>query len=227
MPVLALRNVVVFPHMIVPLFVGREKSVRALEAVMKNDKSILLALQRDQGTDDPTPEELYEYGSVANVLQLLKLPDGTVKVLVEGKARARIDEFTGFDDYLEAKTTILPDAVAEPSAVEALSRNIASEFSKYVKLNKSVPQEAVSTVSEIDDPAVLADTIAGHLGVKLEEKQALLEMVDVGRRLERIFGLMQGEISVLQVERKIKTRVKSQMEKTQREYYLNEQMKAI
>ncbi|MFV0474466.1 MAG: endopeptidase La, partial [Pikeienuella sp.] len=227
LPVLPLRDIVVFPHMIVPLFVGREKSVLALEAVMKDDRSILLASQRDPSEDEPSVDAIYETGSVANVLQLLKLPDGTVKVLVEGKARARIERFTDREDYFEAHARVLEEDIGDEDAVKALSRNIAAEFEKYVKLNKNVPQEAVGTVSQIEEPAKLADTIAGHLGVKLSEKQALLEITDVAKRLERIYGLMQGEISVLQVERKIKTRVKSQMEKTQREYYLNEQMKAI
>jgi len=227
LPVLPLRDIVVFPHMIVPLFVGREKSVRALESVMKEDKAILLASQRDPSDDDPAPEDVYEVGAIANVLQLLKLPDGTVKVLVEGKSRAKIEAYTGREEYFEVHATVLTETQTNPDAIEALSRNISDEFEKYVKLNKNVPQEAVGTVSQIQDPTKLADTIAGHLGVKLSEKQSLLEMVDVGERLERIYGLMQGEISVLQVEKKIKTRVKSQMERTQREYYLNEQMKAI
>ncbi len=227
LPVLPLRDIVVFPHMVVPLFVGREKSVKALEAVMKDDKSILLASQKDPSVDEPGADGIYSVGSIANVLQLLKLPDGTVKVLVEGKHRARIENFTDREDYFEARATVLPETLGDSAAVEALRRSIAAEFEKYVKLNKSVPQEAVASVSQIQDPGKLADTIAGHLGVKLPEKQALLEIEDVSRRLERIYGLMQGEISVLQVERKIKTRVKSQMEKTQREYYLNEQMKAI
>ncbi|MEM7547225.1 MAG: endopeptidase La [Pseudomonadota bacterium] len=227
LPVLPLRDIVVFPHMIVPLFVGREKSVLALEAVMKEDKSILLASQRDPSEDEPGTDDIYEIGSIANVLQLLKLPDGTVKVLVEGKARARIDGFTDREEYFEAHSTVLAETISDQDAVDALTRNIADEFEKYVKLNKNIPQEAVGTVSTIEEPAKLADTIAGHLGVKLSEKQKLLEVTDIGQRLERIYGLMQGEMSVLQVEKKIKTRVKSQMEKTQREYYLNEQMKAI
>ncbi len=227
LPVLPLRDIVVFPHMIVPLFVGREKSVRALESVMKEDKAILLASQRDPSDDDPSPEDVYEVGAIANVLQLLKLPDGTVKVLVEGKSRAKIEAYTSREEYFEAHATVLTETQSNPDAIEALSRNISDEFEKYVKLNKNVPQEAVSTVSQIQGPAKLADTISGHLGVKLSEKQSLLEMIDIGERLERIYGLMQGEISVLQVEKKIKTRVKSQMERTQREYYLNEQMKAI
>jgi len=227
LPVLPLRDIVVFPHMIVPLFVGREKSVRALEEVMREDKQILLASQKDASRDDPAADEIFEIGAVANVLQLLKLPDGTVKVLVEGKSRARILGYTDRTEFFEGRAALLEETVDEPAAVEALVRSIAGEFEKYVKLNKNVPQEAVATVDQIEDGGKLADTIAGHLSIKLTEKQKLLELTEVGARLERIYGLMQGEISVLQVERKIKTRVKSQMERTQREYYLNEQMKAI
>ncbi|WP_333833563.1 endopeptidase La, partial [Rubrimonas sp.] len=227
LPVLPLRDIVVFPHMIVPLFVGREKSVRALEDVMREDKQILLVSQRDAAKDDPGPEDIFETGAVANVLQLLKLPDGTVKVLVEGRARARITGYTDRAEFFEATCEPIAESAGDPAAVEALVRSIAAEFERYVKLNKNVPQEAVATVSEIEDGAKLADTISGHLSVKLSEKQKLLEIADVAERLERIYGLMQGEISVLQVEKKIKTRVKSQMERTQREYYLNEQMKAI
>jgi ATP-dependent Lon protease len=227
LPVLPLRDIVVFPHMIVPLFVGREKSVRALEDVMRDDKQILLASQKDAGRDDPGAEDIFETGAIASVLQLLKLPDGTVKVLVEGKSRARIVSYTDREEFFEARAEPLEETSGDPDAVEALVRSIAAEFEKYVKLNKNVPPEAVATVTQIEDGARLADTIAGHLSVKLAEKQKLLEMTDVSARLERIYGLMQGEISVLQVEKKIKTRVKSQMERTQREYYLNEQMKAI
>jgi ATP-dependent Lon protease len=227
LPVLPLRDIVVFPHMVVPLFVGREKSVRALEDVMREDRQILLASQKDAGRDDPEPDDIFATGAVANVLQLLKLPDGTVKVLVEGKARARILKYTGREEFFEAEAEVLDESVEDAAAVEALVRSITGEFEKYVKLNKNVPQEAVATVAQIEDGAKLSDTIAGHLGVKLAEKQKLLELTDVGARLERIYGLIQGEISVLQVEKKIKTRVKSQMERTQREYYLNEQMKAI
>ncbi len=227
LPVLPLRDIVVFPHMVVPLFVGREKSVRALEEVMREDRQILLASQRDAGKDDPETGDIFETGSVANVLQLLKLPDGTVKVLVEGKARARILSYTDRAEFFEATAETLEETVEDASAVAALVRSISGEFEKYVKLNKNIPQEAVATVAQIEDGAKMADTIAGHLSVKLSEKQKLLELTDVGARLERIYGLMQGEISVLQVEKKIKTRVKSQMERTQREYYLNEQMKAI
>jgi len=226
-PVLPLRDIVVFPHMIVPLFVGREKSVRALEEVMKDDKQILLASQREASEDNPSREDIYDVGTIANVLQLLKLPDGTVKVLVEGQARARILQYTDRDEFFEAEASLLPDSKKEVQAIEALSRSIAAEFEKYVKLNKNVPQEVVASIGQIEDPSRLADTIAGHLGVKLSQKQELLEVIDVAERLERIYGLMQSEISVLQVEKKIKSRVKRQMEKTQREYYLNEQMKAI
>ncbi len=226
-PVLPLRDIVVFPHMIVPLFVGREKSVRALEEVMQDDKQILLASQREASEDNPGQDDIYDVGTVANVLQLLKLPDGTVKVLVEGQSRARILSYSDREEFFEAEAEFLPDNAQEAEAVEALSRSIADEFEKYVKLNKNVPQEVVASIGQIDDPSRLADTIAGHLGVKLSQKQELLEVTDVAERLERIYGLMQSEISVLQVEKKIKSRVKRQMEKTQREYYLNEQMKAI
>ena len=203
LPVLPLRDIVVFPHMIVPLFVGREKSVRALEDVMREDKQILLASQKDAGKDDPGEGDIFGIGAVANVLQLLKLPDGTVKVLVEGKGRARIERYTAREEFFEAEVTPLAEVISDAAAVEALTRSIASEFEKYVKLNKNVPQEAVATIGQIDDAAKLADTIAGHLGIKLTEKQKLLELTDVGMRLEQIYGLMQGEISVLQVEKKI------------------------
>jgi ATP-dependent Lon protease len=227
LPVLPLRDIVVFPHMVVPLFVGREKSVRALEDVMREDRQILLVSQRDAADDDPAPEDIFEVGAVASVLQLLKLPDGTVKVLVEGKQRAHIDGYTDRAEFLEATATPLEEKAEDESAIEALVRSITGEFEKYVKLNKNIPQEAVAAVAQVEDGSKLADTIAGHLNVKIGEKQGLLELTDVAARLERIYGMMQGEISVLQVEKKIKTRVKSQMERTQREYYLNEQMKAI
>jgi len=227
LPVLPLRDIVVFPHMIVPLFVGREKSVRALEEVMRTDRQILLSSQRDPSMDEPGPEDIFEIGVVANVLQLLKLPDGTVKVLVEGQFRARIGEYSRFEEYFEASAERLDEELGDPASVEALTRSIGDEFEKYVKLNKNIPDEALGSISDVSDPSKLSDAIAGHLGVKLPEKQALLETLSVEARLERIYGLMQGEISVLNVEKKIKSRVKNQMEKTQREYYLNEQMKAI
>jgi ATP-dependent Lon protease len=226
-PVLPLRDIVVFPHMIVPLFVGREKSVRALEAVMKEDKQILLASQKDPSEDEPDADGIFQVGVLANVLQLLKLPDGTVKVLVEGKGRVHISEFAPNDAYFEAMITEIEETETDPAAIAALVRAVTDEFERYAKLNRNIPDEAVTAVSEDMEPAKLADTVAGHLGAKLEEKQALLEQRDVGERLEAIYGLMQGEMSVLKVEKKIKSRVKNQMERTQREYYLNEQMKAI
>ncbi|MEM9098218.1 MAG: endopeptidase La [Pseudomonadota bacterium] len=226
-PVLPLRDIVVFPHMIVPLFVGREKSVKALEQVMKDDRQILLSSQVDAAIDDPGPDDIYEIGALANVLQLLKLPDGTVKVLVEGQMRAKIVDFVNNPDYFEARAEIIPDIDADEETVEALTRSLLEQFERYVKLNKNVPEEALANIGDIEDPAKLADTIAGHLGVKLSERQKLLEEPGVATRLEKILQTIQGEISVLQVEKRIKSRVKNQMEKTQREYYLNEQMKAI
>ena len=226
-PVLPLRDIVVFPHMIVPLFVGREKSVRALEAVMKDDKQILLASQKDASEDEPKAEGIFRVGVLANVLQLLKLPDGTVKVLVEGKGRVRITRFLDNDAYFEAEAEPIAETEKDAAAIKALSRAVAEEFERYAKLNRNIPEEAVSAISDSMPAAKLADTVAGHLGTKLEEKQKLLEEPDVGDRLEAIYGLMQGEMSVLKVEKKIKSRVKTQMERTQREYYLNEQMKAI
>ncbi|MFT3973566.1 MAG: endopeptidase La [Amaricoccus sp.] len=226
-PVLPLRDIVVFPHMIVPLFVGREKSVRALEAVMKDDRQILLASQRDASEDEPTADGIYRVGVLANVLQLLKLPDGTVKVLVEGKARVAIERFIDNESYFEAQAHRIDETEKDPDAIKALVRAVAEEFERYAKLNRNIPEEAVSAVSETMPASKLADTVAGHIGPKLEDKQKLLEEADVGERLEAIYGLMQGEMSVLKVEKKIKSRVKTQMERTQREYYLNEQMKAI
>ncbi|NOX40758.1 MAG: endopeptidase La [Alphaproteobacteria bacterium] len=226
-PVLTLREVVVFPHMIVPLFVGRDKSVRALEEVMGDDKEILLASQIDPTVDDPTAEGIYKVGVLANVLQLLKLPDGTVKVLVEGGRRVRITEYVENDEFFEAYAEPMEEVYGDPVSVKALTRSVVSEFERYAKLNKNVPEEALTAVSESEGAAKLADTVAGHLSVEVEDKQKLLETLNVSERLERIFGMMQGEMSVLKVEKKIKSRVKTQMERTQREYYLNEQMKAI
>ncbi len=226
-PVLPLRDIVVFPHMIVPLFVGREKSVRALEEVMGEDRQILLSSQIDPSVDDPTTDGIYRAGVLANVLQLLKLPDGTVKVLVEGKSRVRITEFLPNDQFFEARSEFLDEVPGDLSTVEALLRAVAEEFERYAKIKKNIPEEALAAVSETRDAARLADLVAGHLGIDVAQKQALLETLDVAERLERVYGHMQGEMSVLQVEKKIKTRVKSQMERTQREYYLNEQMKAI
>ena len=227
LPVLPLRDIVVFPHMVVPLFVGREKSVRALEEVMRGDKQILLATQKNSGDDDPAQSAIYEVGVVATVLQLLKLPDGTVKVLVEGKSRAKIESFTDQAEYFEAKIAVLADEGGEAEEAEALSRAVVDQFENYVKLNKKIPPEALAAIPQIGEPGKLADSIAAHLSVKILDKQQLLEIFSVVKRLEKVFALMEGEISVLQVEKKIRSRVKRQMEKTQREYYLNEQMKAI
>ncbi|MGB0499316.1 MAG: LON peptidase substrate-binding domain-containing protein, partial [Rubricella sp.] len=227
LPVLPLRDIVVFPHMVVPLFVGREKSVKALEEVMRADKQILLAAQRDASEDEPTDETIFRFGVIANVLQLLKLPDGTVKVLVEGRERARIERFLPNDAFFEAEAVLVEETRADPAAISAMTRAVRDEFEPYSKLNKNIADEAIAAVAEIEDEGKLADTVAGHLGVKIPQKQTLLETIDVGERLEKIYGLMQGEISVLKVEKKIKSRVKNQMERTQREYYLNEQMKAI
>jgi ATP-dependent Lon protease len=225
--VLPLRDIVVFPHMVVPLFVGREKSVRALEEVMKGDKQILLVTQKDRDQDDPTPGDIFEVGVLATVLQLLKLPDGTVKVLVEGKSRAAVLRFTDHDTYYEADIAAIEDQGGEAHEAEALSRAVIEQFDNYVKLNKKIPPEALAAIPQITDPGRLADTIAAHLAVKIADRQQLLEIFNVSKRLEKVFALMEGEISVLQVEKKIRSRVKRQMEKTQREYYLNEQMKAI
>jgi ATP-dependent Lon protease len=225
--VLPLRDIVVFPHMIVPLFVGREKSIRALEEVVKADQHILLATQINATDDDPATDAIYQVGTLASVLQLLKLPDGTVKVLVEGASRAAIKTYTRTDDYYEAEAEALADDVGDKIEAEALARSVVSDFENYVKLNKKVSPEVVSAVSQIEEPSKLADTIASHLAVKIADKQAILEIPTVAQRLERVLGLMESEISVLQVEKRIRTRVKRQMEKTQREYYLNEQMKAI
>ncbi|WP_377188111.1 endopeptidase La [Ruegeria meonggei] len=226
-PVLPLRDIVVFPHMIVPLFVGREKSVRALEEVMQDDKQILLSSQIDPGDDDPVQDGIYRSGVLANVLQLLKLPDGTVKVLVEGQARVQITEFLENEDFFEARAEYLTEIPGDVTTTEALLRTVSDEFERYAKVRKNIPEEALSAVGETAEPAKLADLVSGHLGIEVEQKQDLLETLSVSERLEKVYGLMQGEMSVLQVEKKIKTRVKSQMEKTQREYYLNEQMKAI
>ncbi|WP_338276468.1 endopeptidase La [Roseicyclus marinus] len=213
--------------MIVPLFVGREKSVRALEEVMQDDKQILLSSQIDPAVDDPTAEGIYRTGVLANVLQLLKLPDGTVKVLVEGRSRVRITGFAATEPFFEARVEALTELEGDRAAVQAMIGAVAEEFAKYAKVKKNIPEDALTNVSEATDPARLADLVSGHLGVEVGQKQELLETLDVAERLEKVYGLMQGEMSVLQVEKKIKSRVKSQMERTQREYYLNEQMKAI
>ncbi len=226
-PVLPLRDIVVFPHMIVPLFVGREKSVRALEDVMKDDKQILLVAQKNASQDDPAPGDIYAVGTIGTVLQLLKLPDGTVKVLVEGGQRAKIAKYVDNPNFFQAYAEALPDQVGDQAEVEALTRTVISQFEQYIKLNRKIPPEVLVSINQIDDAAKLADTVASHLALKIPEKQELLETDTVTQRLERIFGFMESEIGVLQVEKRIRNRVKRQMEKTQREYYLNEQLKAI
>jgi ATP-dependent Lon protease len=226
-PVLPLRDIVVFPGMIVPLFVGREKSVKALEEVMKDDKQILLIAQKNASQDDPDPQDIYTIGTLGTVLQLLKLPDDTVKVLVEGGRRVKITGYTDRADFFEATAADMEEVSGDAAELQAAARTVVSEFENYVKLNKKVPPEVVVSINKIEEPAKLADTISAHLALKVAEKQQLLELDSVSKRLERILGLMEGEIGVLQVEKKIRNRVKRQMEKTQREYYLNEQMKAI
>jgi len=226
-PVLPLRDIVVFPHMVVPLFVGREKSVRALEDVMQDDKHILMLTQKTSTQDDPTQEDLYTVGTVGTVLQLLKLPDGTVKVLVEGTHRAKVSQFTQNPDFFQAFAEPIDEFAGDRGELDAIARAVVGQFDQYIRLNKKITPEVLVTVNQIEDPAKLADTIAAHLALKIADKQALLEIPSVNQRLERIFGFMEGEIDVLQVEKKIRTRVKRQMEKTQRDYYLNEQMKAI
>src|ERR1700678_3951348 len=226
-PVLPLRDIVVFPHMIVPLFVGREKSVRALEEVMNDEKQILLLTQKVAAEDDPAPDGLHNVGTLAPVLQLLKLPDQTVRVLVEGKSRARVTGFTGRTDFFQATIEKIPEDSPPPRESEALLRTVKTNFEQYIKLNKKIPSETLAAVAAIDDPARLADSVAAHLSVKISDSQALLETFGTTERLEKILSLIEAEIGVLQVERKIRSRVKRQMEKTQREYYLNEQLKAI
>jgi ATP-dependent Lon protease len=225
--VLPLRDIVVFPHMIVPLFVGREKSIKALEEVMGQEKQILLATQMNAADDDPEPDAIFDIGTLANVLQLLKLPDGTVKVLVEGASRAKIVSFTDRPDFHEARATALVEPEEEEVEVEALARSVVTDFENYVKLNKKISPEVVGAASQIDDYSKLADTVASQLAIKNPEKQEMLATLSVKERLEKAMGFMEAEISVLQVEKRIRSRVKRQMEKTQREYYLNEQMKAI
>jgi ATP-dependent Lon protease len=226
-PVLPLRDIVVFPHMIVPLFVGREKSVRALEDVMKDDKQILLLTQKNAAQDDPTSADIYSVGTIGTVLQLLKLPDGTVKVLVEGGQRARVQRFAENEAFFQAYAEVITEKVGEQQELEALARTAVSQFEQYIKLNKKIPPEVLVSINQIEDPSKLADTLASHLALKIPEKQELLETETVSERLEKVFGYMESEIGVLQVEKRIRSRVKRQMEKTQREYYLNEQLKAI
>ncbi len=225
--VLPLRDIVVFPHMIVPLFVGREKSVRALESVMKEDKQILLVAQKNAALDDPAADDIYRVGTVSTILQLLKLPDGTVKVLVEGLRRAKITDFKASEDFFEVEAEPIEDRGDDTKEVEALGRTVVAQFEQYIKLNKKIAPEVLVSVNQIESPSKLADTVASHLGLKISERQELLELDSTAERLERVFNHMEAEIGVLQVEKKIRNRVKRQMEKTQREYYLNEQLKAI
>ena len=227
-PVLPLRDIVVFPHMIVPLFVGREKSVLALEETMKNDKHILLVTQKDAAIDEPGPDDIFRVGTIGSVLQLLKLPDGAVKVLVEGQGRAEVVAYTERDEFFETAARDIPEgAEGDPKEMSALVRSVASHFESYVKLNKKIPPEVIATVGQIEDPSKLADTVAAHLSLKIAQKQELLETIPVFERLERVYAYMEGEMDVLEVEKRVRSRVKRQMERTQREYYLNEQMKAI
>ncbi|HLG89909.1 MAG TPA: endopeptidase La [Alphaproteobacteria bacterium] len=226
-PVLPLRDIVVFPHMIVPLFVGREKSVRALDDVMREDKQILLATQKNAAQDEPSEEDIYRVGTIGTVLQLLKLPDGTVKVLVEGVQRAKILRFTDNPMFFQGVAEPIEDNLGQGQELEALSRAVVAQFEQYIKLNKKIPPEVLVSINQIDEPSKLADTVASHLNLKIPEKQQLLELETISERLERVYGLMESEIGVLQVEKRIRNRVKRQMEKTQREYYLNEQLKAI
>ena len=226
-PVLPLRDIVVFPHMIVPLFVGREKSVRALEDVMKDDKQIMLVTQKDASRENPGADDIFEVGTIGTVLQLLKLPDGTVKVLVEGGQRARITRYNENESFFQAFAETVNEQVGEPQELEALARTAVTQFEQYIKLNKKIPPEVLVSINQIDDSSKLADTLASHLALKIAEKQDLLETPSVAERLEKVFTYMESEIGVLQVEKRIRNRVKRQMEKTQREYYLNEQMKAI
>ncbi|MCF6210003.1 MAG: endopeptidase La [Gammaproteobacteria bacterium] len=229
-PVLPLRDVVVYPYMVIPLFVGRDKSIRALEAAMEDDKQILLAAQKNASQDEPEMDDLYRTGTVANILQLLKLPDGTIKVLVEGGERAKVLNFMGTEDYFQAQISLLESGKAidlDERESEVLMRSVLAQFDQYVKLSKKVPPEILSSLAGIEEPGRLADTIAAHMSLKVEEKQKILEMGDLRQRLEHLIGLMEAEIDLLQVEKRIRGRVKRQMEKSQREYYLNEQMKAI
>ncbi|MGL5495961.1 MAG: endopeptidase La, partial [Aeromonas sobria] len=226
-PVLPLRDVVVYPHMVIPLFVGREKSIRCLEAAMEQDKKVLLVAQKDASTDEPTVEEIFTVGTVANILQMLKLPDGTVKVLVEGGQRARLERMIDDKDFFVGEAQYIASSTIEEKDQDVLVRSAIGQFEGYIKLNKKIPPEVLTSISAIDDAARLADTMAAHMPLKLEDKQKVLEIVSVSERIEFLMAMMESEIDLLQVEKRIRTRVKKQMEKSQREYYLNEQMKAI
>ncbi|CAJ1764184.1 Lon protease [Aeromonas salmonicida] len=226
-PVLPLRDVVVYPHMVIPLFVGREKSIRCLEAAMEQDKKVLLVAQKDASTDEPTVEEIFSVGTVANILQMLKLPDGTVKVLVEGGQRARLERIIDDKDFFVGEAQYIASTAIEEKDQDVLVRSAIGQFEGYIKLNKKIPPEVLTSISAIDDAARLADTMAAHMPLKLEDKQKVLEIASVSERIEFLMAMMESEIDLLQVEKRIRTRVKKQMEKSQREYYLNEQMKAI
>jgi ATP-dependent Lon protease len=228
LPLLPLRDIVVFPHMIVPLFVGREKSVRALEAAMRQDKNVMLLTQKDPSLDDPDMRGVYHIGTMGSILQLLRLPDGTVKVLVEGVGRAKVLSIDNTNTvYAEAVAEVMPDTIADERELAALTRSVLTAFDSYIKLNKKIPPEVLVAINQMSESGKLSDTIASHLSLKIPERQKLLETLDINKRIKAILAVMEGEISVLQVEKKIRTRVKKQMEKSQREYYLNEQMKAI
>ena len=229
LPVLPLRDVVVYPHMVIPLFVGREKSIRALErSIVENNKQILLVSQKKATEDEPEISDIYRVGTISSLLQLLKLPDGTIKVLVEGGQRAKIINFLSLNDLFAAQIIPLTSTEnADEREIEGLLRSITSRFDQYIKLNKKIPPEILNSLSSIDEPGRFADTIAAHMAIKIEDKQKILEIVNVQKRLEHLMAIMESEIDLLQVEKRIRKRVKGQMEKTQREYYLNEQMKAI
>ena len=227
LPLLPLRDVVVYPHMVIPLFVGREKSIEALEAAMTGDKQILLLAQKNPADDDPSADALYGVGTIATVLQLLKLPDGTVKVLVEGEQRGAVEKFGQADGYLSAEVSLIEEAAAPERESEVFVRSLLSQFEQYVQLGKKVPAEVLSSLNSIDEPSRLVDTMAAHMALKIEQKQEILEIIDLQTRVEHVLALLDAEIDLLQVEKRIRGRVKKQMERSQREYYLNEQMKAI
>ena len=226
-PLIPLRDVVVFPHMVIPLFVGRAKSNKALEVAMEAGKHVMLVAQKTAAKDDPEESDLYKVGSVANILQMLKLPDGTVKVLVEGVNRARLDSVLDEETHLSCETSEVVSEVTDPAKLEGMRRALVTQFEQYVKVNKKIPPEVLSSLAGIDEAGRLADTVAAHLPLKIDQKQEILELADVKLRLEHLLGLLESELDIMQVERRIRGRVKRQMEKSQREYYLNEQVKAI
>ena len=226
-PLLPLRELIVFPHEVYPIFVGRQKSIKALEAAETSKKPILLAAQKDARVSDPGPDDIYSVGTLGVVVQLLRLPDGTVKALLEGKKRARVVRYVSQDDYFQVEAEEIEEGCERTTEVEALMRSVNTTFDNYVRLNKKIPPEMVTSIAAVDDPAYLSDKLVGHLGIKLEDKQSLLECINPAERLERILGYMRSELEILEVEKRIRSRVKKQMEKTQKEYYLNEQMRAI